>query len=83
MSFGLGMYDQFGDSKKPESSGVKIGVEMAITGGLTFGFGATGAALGLLCAPGVPACSTGLAIAGGTAGGYLGTELGKWGDRQW
>jgi hypothetical protein len=83
LGFTLGMLDQFGESKKSESSGVQIGLEMAITGGLAFGFGAAGATLGLLCGPGAPACSTGLAIAGGAAGGYAGTEIGKWVNKTW
>ena len=83
LSFGLGMYDQFGDSRKSESSEGKIVAEMVITGGLTFLGGLGGAALGLLCGPGAPACSTGLAIAGGTAGGAAGTWIGKKVNQQW
>jgi hypothetical protein len=92
LSFGAGMYSQYGESKKAETSKAKIGAEMAVTGGLAAtggwaGGAAAGALAGLACGPGAPVCSTVGAIGGAIilGGGlaYLGTNSGMAVNELW
>jgi RHS repeat-associated protein len=96
LTVGAGMYTQYGESAKDESSNGKVVAEMAVTGttaglagwaGAAAGGAAGGAAAGLVCGPGAPVCSSVGAIGGaiilGSLAAYGGTEVGKAGNRLW